>query len=89
MSGPNPVDDILRVELVELSEWQELTGTFSGESQIDTWELYDDKGKLTKYKEEPGYETKFDISFETMKSGFYTLFVKKKDIIIERKILKM
>lgn len=89
MSGPNPVDDLLAVELVELSEWQELTGTFSGERLIDTWELFDDKGKLVKYQKEPGQETKFDISFKGLKPGLYTQFVKKSEIAIERKILKM
>ncbi len=90
MSGPNPVGDFLTVEVINDQEWLELARKDELDTDVlDSWELDTDQGRLVRQGRNLHQLKRFDVPFQGLRSGIYNLILRKGDIQIERKIVKV
>lgn len=93
MSGPNPTADEYSVELQHEGEWDALLKSLESydarKGFLDTYELLDQRGYMVKSGETKRGEKELNLSLSGLELGTYYLVLRKGEVRIERKILKL
>ena len=93
MSGPNPTANEYSVELQHEGEWDALLKSLESydarKGFLDTYELLDQRGYIVKSGETKRGEKELNLSLSGLELGTYYLVLRKGEVRIERKILKL